>query len=62
MKDMIGDFYYDSCGMGRIRARVWEPEGNIRAIVQIVHGIAEHVGRYDAYARWMTKQGFLVVA
>ena len=62
MKHMIGDFYYDSCGMGRIRARIWEPEGNIRAIVQIVHGIAEHVGRYDAYARWMTTQGFLVVA
>ena len=59
---MIGDIYYDSCGSGRIRARIWEPEGNIRAIVQIVHGIAEHVTRYDHFARWMTRQGFLVVA
>lgn len=59
---MIGDIYYDSCGMGRIRARIWEPEGNIRAIVQIVHGIAEHVGRYDAFARWLNERGFMVVA
>ncbi len=62
MTPVTGDIYYDSCGMGRIRARIWEPEGNIRAVVQLIHGIAEHVERYDAFARWLNGHGFLVVA
>lgn len=59
---MINDFYYDSCGSGKIRARVWSPEEQPKAIVQLVHGIAEHVERYDDYAAWLTEQGILVVA
>ena len=29
-------------------------------MVQIVHGVAEYVGRYDHVARFLTEQGFLV--
>ena len=28
--------------------RVWMPEGAPKAIVQMVHGMAEHISRYDA--------------
>lgn len=33
-----------------------------RAIVQIVHGMAEHAGRYDAFAKFLNERGFFVVA
>ncbi len=56
------DFYYPSAGQGAIHGCRWEPEGKPWAVVQIVHGIAEHVGRYDAFADFLTGQGILVVA
>lgn len=59
---MRSEYYYDSCGAGSIRACVWQPEEQPRAVVQLVHGIAEHVERYDDYASWLNEQGILVVA
>ena len=59
---MRSDFYYPSCGMGMIHGCRWEPVGNPRAVLQIVHGMAEHVQRYDDFAAFMAAQGFLVVA
>lgn len=41
--------------------RVWKPEGEIRGIVQLVHGMAEHIDRYDRVARALNKQGYLAV-
>ena len=32
------------------------------AVLQIVHGVAEHVQRYDHFAEFMASHGFLVVA
>ena len=58
----MSSFYLNSAGHGRIYCRVWEPEGQPRAILQIVHGIAEHVDRYDYFARFMSGQGILVAA
>lgn len=59
---MRTDFYYDSLGGGKIHACRWIPVGEIKAIVQLVHGIAEHIGRYDEFARYLGTQGILVVA
>lgn len=59
---MRTDFFYDSCGVGRIHGCRWTPEGEIRGIVQIVHGIAEYVERYDAFAAYLNSLGLLVVA
>ena len=56
------DFYLNSTGAGRIFCRIWSPEGEPKAILQIVHGIAEHVGRYDDFARFLTAHGCLVAA
>lgn len=56
-------FYYPSAdGIHQIYAQEWKPEGTPRGIVQIVHGICEYSGRYDHFARFLTEQGFLVVA
>ena len=59
---MRTDFYYDSCGAGKIHGCRWTPEAQITAVVQIVHGIAEYVERYDAFAEYLNSQGILVVA
>lgn len=40
----------------------WAPEGEPRAVLQIVHGMAEHAARYDHVARAFTAEGFLVHA
>ena len=59
---MSGDFYFESAAGIRLHGYRWEPEGAPKAIIQIIHGIAEHVGRYDGLARYLTSQGYLVVA
>ncbi len=59
---MKTDFFYESCGAGTIRACRWTPEGAPKAVFQIIHGIAEHIDRYDEFAAYLTAQGFAVVA
>ena len=59
---MMRDIYYSSCGIGQIHACSWEPDGKPLGVVQIVHGIAEYAQRYDAFARYLNTQGYLVVA
>lgn len=59
---MKEEFYYKSCGIGRIHGCCWSPEGKPKAVVQIVHGIAEHIERYDHFANYLTSHGYLVVA
>ncbi|MBN1778156.1 MAG: lysophospholipase [Clostridiales bacterium] len=40
---------------------VWRPEGEVRAIVHILHGMAEHLACYDEMANRLNQAGFLVV-
>ena len=43
-------------------AGVWtRPEEEPRGVVQLVHGISEHMGRYGDFARFLAEQGFAVV-
>ena len=55
------DFYYPSCGSGMIHGCRWEPETAPVAVVQIVHGVAEHIARYDDFAAFLASKGILVV-
>ena len=57
-------------GKTQIKGLVWCPE-RVKAggcatspvgIVQIVHGMSEHVGRYDDFARFLAAQGYVVCA
>ena len=59
---MREDFWYASKGAGEIHACRWYPEGEPRAVVQILHGIAEFVERYDDFAKYLNSCGILVVA
>ena len=40
----------------------WEPEGNPKAIVQIVHGAGEYANRYEDFAKVLVARGFMVYA
>jgi len=59
---MRSDIWFDSHGAGKIHGCRWLPEGAPKAVVQIVHGIAEYVERYDDFANFLTARGFAVVA
>ena len=48
-------------GIQRIHAVEWLPEGEPKAILQIVHGMAEYVERYEDFATFMTEHGYIVV-
>ena len=39
---------------------VWQPAGRVRGAVQIVHGLGEHVRRYDHLANTLATAGFVV--
>ena len=41
-------------------AMLWQPERETKAVVQITHGMTEHIGRYEDFAREMTAQGIAV--
>ena len=59
---MRTDHYFASCGKGTIHFCRWAPEGQPKAVLQILHGIAERVERYDEFARFLASRGYLVVA
>lgn len=59
---MRTDFFFDSNGIGQIHCCKWLPEGSIKAVVQIVHGIAEYIERYDDFAHYLNSLGIAVVA
>lgn len=44
----------------QIKGWVWLPEGEPKAVVQLTHGMAEHIERYDAFARFLAGRNFAV--
>ena len=56
------DFYYPSVdGKTTIHAIRWEPEGQPKAVLQIIHGMIEFIDRYDDFAKYLKEHGYLVV-
>ncbi|MGI6032947.1 MAG: serine aminopeptidase domain-containing protein [Coriobacteriales bacterium] len=49
-------------GTSEIHGCIWYDPANVTptGIVQIAHGMAEYIGRYDDFARWLVRQGFVV--
>ena len=43
-------------GLGHIHVCYWVPEGEPKGIVQLVHGMAEHIARYDDFACFLAGQ------
>lgn len=39
----------------------WIPDGKVRAVVQILHGMSEHIERYRGFAEYLAGRGILAV-
>ena len=49
-------------GRSWLRVMVWLPDPvySRRGVVQLVHGMAEHIERYDSFARFLAGLGYVV--
>ena len=47
-------------GKTAVHAVEWLPEGPVRAVLQISHGVAEYILRYEPFAEYLTARGFAV--
>lgn len=54
--------FLESVSGAKLSVWRWEPENEVRAVVQIVHGVAEHGARYAEFAQFLNQAGILVVA
>lgn len=57
MKDI---FYPSTDGKTTIHAVEWLPEGEVKGVLQIVHGMAEYASRYAPFAEFLASQGYIV--
>lgn len=56
------DFYFNSStGKNKIHAHMCVPDAEPRAIVQIIHGIAEYIDRYDEFMSFLADNGIIAV-
>lgn len=59
---MKKEFTYPSRdGVTLIHGIMWMPEGEVKAVLQICHGMVEYIDRYDEFARFLAEQGYCVV-
>ena len=56
------DFNFASTtGCNKIHARMAVPDREVRGVVQIAHGIAEYINRYDGFMHFLAENGFVAV-
>ena len=41
-----------------LHAQCWEPKGKVKGVICMVHGLGEHSGRYDHWAKKLTGTGY----
>ncbi|MBQ7688674.1 MAG: alpha/beta fold hydrolase [Clostridia bacterium] len=58
----VTNAYYPSDNQpNRVHAMIWADDAVTPVgVVQLAHGVCEHVGRYDAFARFLAENGFIV--
>lgn len=55
----LREFTFPSCdGIHEIYVRQWLPDGEVRGVVQIEHGVAEYIQRYDGFMQALAEHGF----
>ena len=61
---MIEEFNFKSCTGKDIYAKKWydETKSEYKGVIQLVHGMEEHIGRYDEFALFLASNGFIVVS
>lgn len=62
MTNMTEFTFLSTDGKTQLHGMRWEPDGgSVQAVLQICHGVAEHIARYDAFARYLNGLGIAVV-
>lgn len=41
--------------------KAWQPEGPPKAVILLIHGLAEHINRYDGFAAFLVDAGYAVI-
>ncbi|MEE3404110.1 MAG: alpha/beta fold hydrolase [Acutalibacteraceae bacterium] len=54
--------YPSTDGIHRLKGKEYIPEGEPKGILHVVHGMTEHIGRYDSFLKEMAESGYVVVA
>ena len=49
-------------GIHTLKGKMYIPEGQPKGIFHLVHGMTEHIGRYDAFLREIAEAGYVCVA
>ena len=57
---MKTEFFEFDSGEKALSAVLWLPEDEPKAVLQITHGMTEHMGRYEAFAQQLTANGVAV--
>lgn len=56
------DFYIPSKdGVHKLHVVLWEPEAEVKAVVQISHGMIEMIDRYENFALYLNQHGYAVI-
>lgn len=60
---MNKEFKFKSCTGKNVYAKMWinEEAKEYKGVVQLVHGMQEHIGRYDEFANVLANCGYIVV-
>ena len=59
---MRDEFYFPSKdGNTEIHTMEWKPAGEVKAVVQLCHGMVEYIKRYDEFAEFLCSHGYYVV-
>ena len=53
-------FEFAGYGEAKLPARLWVPDGEVKAVLQITHGMTEHMGRYEVFAEYLCPMGIAV--
>lgn len=54
--------FFDSFDNTKIYYYEWDDVKDPKGVVQIIHGMAEHAGRYDNFAKFLNQNGLIVFA
>lgn len=52
--------YKSASGICDIKAWQWAPEGEVKAVIQMHHGMAEHSGRYESWINDFVNRGYAI--
>ncbi len=55
------EFSWKTIDQLEIYGKYWAPDASITAVVALVHGMGEHINRYERFATQLTEAGYAVI-